>query len=237
MCHEGRASAAGLLSARRLCACRRCYALPTSPVSRLDAERGRSLSSLTMVNLVVDSRRLSSQQLSFRFDFHVLAIVIKEFYARLTTSHNRKKDVAKSSVRGIEIEFDHMKLAFILGILGNNGICEYIKEAWEESRRRDDEIEAQAENVHEEEEAQNVDFDWEAVIDEAAVEGESGSDDQFFDAQVNVEEPVIEGPAAPTFPASPGDSTTQPKEPEAAGVDPSGPSGHITESVMIKLQA
>ncbi|GAB2266020.1 hypothetical protein Dimus_001049, partial [Dionaea muscipula] len=70
----------------------------------------------------------------------------------------------------------------------------------------------------------------------AAVQGESGSVDQFFDTQVDVEEPVTEAPAAPTFPASPGDSTTQPKEMEAAGVDPSAPSGQIPESVMIKLQ-
>ncbi|GAB2292364.1 hypothetical protein Dimus_026609 [Dionaea muscipula] len=310
-------------------------------------------------------------------------IIVKEFYARLTMSHNRKKDVARSSVRGIEIEFDHMKLASILGIPGNNGICEYIKEVWEESRytkpleitrkfandetimearrvksvemkpfqrfilflvvknvvprfgkrdttsymdliymdhlitrrlvnlprvmmrhmsyvisvkdhelpygdwlnmvfedfgvplvdkkgkepkkydyfkdtfltmcklkrengvwwigtgenrRRDDEIEAPAEEVHEEDEAQK-DFDWEAVIDEAAVQGESGSDDQFFDAQVDVEEPVTEALVAPTFPASPGDSTTQQKEQTPIGVDPLGPFGHIPESVMIKLQA
>ncbi|GAB2273551.1 hypothetical protein Dimus_008341 [Dionaea muscipula] len=165
---------------------------------------------------------------------------VKEFYAKLTMSHNRKKDVARSKIRGVEIVFDHMKLASILGIPGNNGICEYIKEIWEESRytkpleitrkfandetimearrvksvemkpfqrRRDDEIEAPAEEVHEEEEVQNVDF--EAVIDEAIVQGESGSDDQFFDAQVDVEEPVTEAPAAPAFPASPGDSTNQ----------------------------
>ncbi|GAB2301696.1 hypothetical protein Dimus_035725 [Dionaea muscipula] len=106
-----------------------------------------------------------------------------------------------------------------------------------ENRRRDVEIEAPAEEVHEEEEAQNVDFDREAVIDEAAVQGESGSDDQFFDAQVDVEEPVIEAPAAPAFPASPGDSTNQQKEQTPARVDPLGPSGHIPESVMIKLQA
>ncbi|GAB2288774.1 hypothetical protein Dimus_023086 [Dionaea muscipula] len=60
--------------------------------------------------------------------------VVKEFYAKLTMSHNRKKDVARSKVRGVEIEFDHMKLESILGIPGNNGICEYIKEAWEELR-------------------------------------------------------------------------------------------------------
>ncbi|GAB2292861.1 hypothetical protein Dimus_027094 [Dionaea muscipula] len=53
---------------------------------------------------------------------------VKEFYAKLTMSHNRKKDVARSKVRGVEIMFDHLKLASILGIPGNNGICEYIKE-------------------------------------------------------------------------------------------------------------
>ncbi|GAB2269045.1 hypothetical protein Dimus_003974, partial [Dionaea muscipula] len=76
----------------------------------------------------------------------------------------------------------------------------------------------------------------EAVIDKATVQGESGSDDQFFDAQVDVEKPVTEALVAPAFPASPGDSTTRQKEPEAAGVDPSGPSGHIPHSVMSKLQ-
>ncbi|GAB2267890.1 hypothetical protein Dimus_002865 [Dionaea muscipula] len=60
--------------------------------------------------------------------------VVKEFYAKLTMSHNRKKDVARSKVRGVEIVFDHLKLASILGIPGNNGICEYIKEVWEGSK-------------------------------------------------------------------------------------------------------
>ncbi|GAB2266326.1 hypothetical protein Dimus_001340 [Dionaea muscipula] len=73
--------------------------------------------------------------------------------------------------------------------------------------------------------------------DEAAVQGESGSDDQFFYAQVDVEEPVTETPAAPAFPASPGDSTTHQKEQTLAEVDPSGPPGHIPKSVMNKLQA
>ncbi|GAB2265657.1 hypothetical protein Dimus_000696 [Dionaea muscipula] len=298
-------------------------------------------------------------------------------------SHNKKKEVAKISVRGVDIKFDSEKLASILGIPGNNGICEYIKDVWEESkyikpleitrkftndetilearrvksvemkpfqrfvhflaiknivprfrkrdttsymdltymdhlttrrlvnlprvmmrhmsyvisvkdhelpygdwltmvfeefgvplvdkqgeepkmydyfkdtfltickvtrengvwwigtgenRRRDDEIKAPSKEVHEEEEVQN-DFDWKAVVDEAAVQGESGSDDQFFDAQVDVEEPVTEAPVSSAFPASLGDSTNQQKEQTPAGVDPSGPSGHIPESVMIKIQA
>ncbi|GAB2273088.1 hypothetical protein Dimus_007894 [Dionaea muscipula] len=280
----------------------------------------------------------------------------KEFYANLTVFIYKKKEIARSRVKGVEIEFDNMKLTSILDVPGHTGISEYIKVVWEESKyikpleitrkfannslinvarrvqstvmkpfqrfahflvmknvvprynkfygfdihgsfdhelpygdwmimifdafgvplvdkkgeqpkrydyfeetfltmckltrengvwwvrtgenkRRDDGIEAPAEEVHEEEEAQNAEFDWEAVIDEAVDQGESGSDDQLFDAQVDVEEPVTEAPAAPTFPAPSGDSTTQQREHTPAGVDPSGPSGHLPESVMNKLQA
>ncbi|GAB2302579.1 hypothetical protein Dimus_036585 [Dionaea muscipula] len=159
----------------------------------------------------------------------------------MKVTHLRKKDVIKSSVKGIDIEFDHERLATILGVPGRNGICEYIKEVWEESkytkpleitrrvandetitntfltmckltredgvwwigsgenRRRDD---APKEEEEEEEERNKDDFDWEAVIDEATVEGESGSDDQFYDAQVGEEEPVTETPATPAIQTS-----------------------------------
>ncbi|GAB2273477.1 hypothetical protein Dimus_008269 [Dionaea muscipula] len=52
----------------------------------------------------------------------------------MTVTHLKKKDVVKSSVKGVVIEFDHDKLASILGAPGNNGICEYIKDVWEESK-------------------------------------------------------------------------------------------------------
>ncbi|GAB2286492.1 hypothetical protein Dimus_020891 [Dionaea muscipula] len=52
-----------------------------------------------------------------------------------------------------------------------------------ENRRRDEEDDASKEEAEQEVEAQK-DFDWEAVIDEAAEQEESGSDDQFFYAQV-----------------------------------------------------
>ncbi|GAB2295056.1 hypothetical protein Dimus_029238 [Dionaea muscipula] len=58
----------------------------------------------------------------------------KEFYVNLTLYHYKKKEVARLRVRGVEIKFDSMRLASILGIPGNNGICEYIKEVWEESK-------------------------------------------------------------------------------------------------------
>ncbi|GAB2278271.1 hypothetical protein Dimus_012960 [Dionaea muscipula] len=174
----------------------------------------------------------------------------------MTVTHLKKKDVVKSKVRGVDSEFDHEKLATILGVPGKNGICEYIKEVWEESkytkpleitrrfanddtimkarrvrsvemkpsqrengvwwigsgdnRRRDEEVEAPEEDTVEEEERNKDDFDWEAVIDEATVEGESSSDDQFYDAQVE-------------------------KDQEPSGVDPSSHTGRAAE--FLKFQA
>ncbi|GAB2283866.1 hypothetical protein Dimus_018352 [Dionaea muscipula] len=43
------------------------------------------------------------------------------------------KEVARSCVKGVKIELDGMILAGILGVPGNNGICEYLKDVWEES--------------------------------------------------------------------------------------------------------
>ncbi|GAB2290056.1 hypothetical protein Dimus_024347 [Dionaea muscipula] len=141
---------------------------------------------------------------------------VKEFYAKMTMIHLKKKDVVKSKVRGVEVEFDYEKLATILGILGNNGICEYVKDVWEESkyikpleitrrgenRRRDDDIDVPAEEEAEKEEENQTGFDWEAIIDEAATEGESGSDDQFYDAQVgkkNQDVKLQQRPSDPSF--------------------------------------
>ncbi|GAB2280733.1 hypothetical protein Dimus_015359 [Dionaea muscipula] len=152
----------------------------------------------------------------------------KEFYANLTVFIYKKKDIAKSRVKGVEIEFDSMKLASILDVPGHTGISEYIKEVWEESkvplvdkkgeepkrydyfkqtfltmcrlrrengvwwigtgenRRRDDDDVAPEEETEEEEKDQ-TEFDWEAVVDEAAVEGESGSGEKFYDAEDEVQ--------------------------------------------------
>ncbi|GAB2284385.1 hypothetical protein Dimus_018839 [Dionaea muscipula] len=190
--------------------------------------------------------------------------VVKEFYAKMSMVHLKKRDVVKSKVRGVDMEFDHEKLATILGVPGKNGICEYIKDVWEESkytkpleitrrftndgnlmatknhelpygdwltmvfeafgvplvdktgeepkiydyfedtfltmckltrengiwwigsgenRRRDDDVDAPEEEAKEEDEGNKDDFDWEAVVEEAAVEGESGSGEKFYDAE------------------------------------------------------
>ncbi|GAB2269165.1 hypothetical protein Dimus_004093 [Dionaea muscipula] len=52
----------------------------------------------------------------------------------MTVIHLKKKDVVKSSVKGISIEFDHDRSASILGVPGNNGMREYIEDVWEESK-------------------------------------------------------------------------------------------------------
>ncbi|GAB2286416.1 hypothetical protein Dimus_020825 [Dionaea muscipula] len=145
----------------------------------------------------------------------------------MSVIHLKKKDVVKSKVRGVEIEFDHEKLATILGIPGNNGILETTEEKMMMLMNQKDEREK-------EDERNKDDFDWEAVFDEATVEGESGSDDQFYDAQVEVEEPMTETQATRRVPAP---SSAQQKDKEPSGVDPSCPTGRILEAELLKFQA
>ncbi|GAB2268285.1 hypothetical protein Dimus_003259, partial [Dionaea muscipula] len=180
------------------------------------------------------------------------------------------------------------KLASILGIPGNNGICEYVKDVWEESkyikpleitrsfgvplvnkkgeepkrydyfeetfltmcklrredgvwwigsgenRTRDDDVDAQEGEAEEEEERNQDDFDWEAVIDEATVEGESGSGEKFYDAEdKDQSSPEVNE----EIPAAVPQSSAQQKEQGTSGVDPSCPTCRIPEAVMTKLQA
>ncbi|GAB2295204.1 hypothetical protein Dimus_029379 [Dionaea muscipula] len=285
----------------------------------------------------------------------------KEFYANLTVSLSKKKEVATSMVSGVNIELDNITLASIIGVPRETSIYEYIKDVLESSkycnpleitrkfandelitiarrvkstemkpfqrrkinlprlmmrhmgyvisvkdhelpygdwltmvfeafnvplidkqgeepkrydfceetfltmcqlkrengvwwleigriRRRDDEDEIPAENDQNEEvaeEGQNQEFDWEAVNDEDEIQGEevekdveiqegSGSDDQFFDAQVEVEAPADEVLVVPTFLASPADSTNVQKE---TVVDPSIPTDSFPDSAFMSLQA
>ncbi|GAB2280732.1 hypothetical protein Dimus_015358 [Dionaea muscipula] len=138
----------------------------------------------------------------------------------MSVIHLKKKDVVKSSVKGVVMEFDHEKLATILG----NG----------ENRRRDDDVDAPEEEVEEEEEGNPADFDWEAVIDEAAVEGESGSGEKFYDAEDKEQgSPEVTEEISAAVPQS----SAQQTEKEASGVDPSCPTGRIPDAVMLKFQA
>ncbi|GAB2296712.1 hypothetical protein Dimus_030820 [Dionaea muscipula] len=104
-----------------------------------------------------------------------------------------------------------------------------------ENRRRDDEEAAPVENedVNEDERVQQ-DFDWEAVIDEAALQGESGSGEKFYDVEDEIQgsEAVVEEVSEVPAPTS-----VQQKETEASGVNPSAPTGSIPDSVFVSLQA
>ncbi|GAB2265733.1 hypothetical protein Dimus_000771 [Dionaea muscipula] len=166
----------------------------------------------------------------------------------MTVIHLKKKDVVKSKVRGVEVEFDHEKLATILSIPGNNRICEYVKDVWEESkyikpleitksgenRRRDDDVDAPEGEAEEEEGRNQGDFDWEAVEEDAEVEGESGSGDKFYDAEDKEQgSPEVQE----EIPATTPQSSAQQKEQGTAGVDPSGPTGRIPEAELLKFQA
>ncbi|GAB2296471.1 hypothetical protein Dimus_030586 [Dionaea muscipula] len=105
---------------------------------------------------------------------------VKEFYAKMSVIHLKKKDVVKSKVRGVEMEFDHEKSATILENFLT--MCKLTREngVWwigsGENRRRDDDVDAPEEEAEEEDEGNKDAFDWEAVIDEVAAEGESGSE-------------------------------------------------------------
>ncbi|GAB2267925.1 hypothetical protein Dimus_002901 [Dionaea muscipula] len=103
-----------------------------------------------------------------------------------------------------------------------------------ENRRRDDDVDAPEEEAEEEEEGNKADFDWEAVIDEAAAEGESGSGEKFYDAEDKEQgSPEVNE----EIPAAVPQSSAQQTKKEASGVDPSCPTGRIPEAVMLKFQA
>ncbi|GAB2273597.1 hypothetical protein Dimus_008385 [Dionaea muscipula] len=189
----------------------------------------------------------------------------------MTVIHLKKRDVVKSKVRGVDLEFDHEKLATILGVPGKNGIYEYINEVWEESkytkpleitrrfandenimaarrvkengiwwigsgenRRRDDDVDAPEEEAEDEDEGNKDDFDWEAVIDEATIEGESGSGERFYDAEDETQgSPEVQE----EIPAAAPQSSAQQKDQTTSGVDPSRPTGRIPEAEFLKFQA
>ncbi|GAB2285837.1 hypothetical protein Dimus_020277 [Dionaea muscipula] len=121
--------------------------------------------------------------------------------------HLKKKDVVKSKVRGVEMEFDHEKLATILGIPGNNGICEYVKDVWEESKYiKPLEITKRGNRLGE----------------------------KFYDAEDKDQgSPEVQE----EIPAAAPQSSTQREEQTASGVDPSCPTGRIPEAELLKFQA
>ncbi|GAB2281489.1 hypothetical protein Dimus_016076 [Dionaea muscipula] len=120
----------------------------------------------------------------------------------------------------------------VSGPFEEKGYCEIQRSG--ENRRRDDDVDAPEGEAEEEEERNQDDFDWEAVIDEAAVEGESGSGEKFYDAEDKEQDSPAENEE---ISAAVPQSSAQRKEQETSGVDPSCPTGRIPEAVMTKLQA
>ncbi|GAB2302036.1 hypothetical protein Dimus_036060, partial [Dionaea muscipula] len=155
---------------------------------------------------------------------------VKEFYAKMTVIHLKKKDIVKSKVRGIEMEFDHEKLAIILGVLGANGICEYIKEVWEESKyTKPLEITRRFAN------------DENIMAARRVKSGELKPFQRFihFLVMKNVvpskgRRTDDETPATQAIQTS---SPAQQKEQGTAGVDPSCPTGKLPDAEFLKFQA
>ncbi|GAB2297768.1 hypothetical protein Dimus_031854 [Dionaea muscipula] len=141
---------------------------------------------------------------------HVHVDSVKEFYTRMTVIHLKKKDVVKTSVKVVAIEFNHLKLASILGIPGNNGICEYIKDVWEESKY-----------------TKPLQITRKFANDERLTAARRVKSDELQEPAAVVKEVLAVVTQA----------SAQQKETEPSGVDPSGPSGRIPEAVMNKLQA
>ncbi|GAB2288421.1 hypothetical protein Dimus_022754, partial [Dionaea muscipula] len=78
------------------------------------------------------------------------------------------------------------------------------------------------------------DFDWEAVNDEAEIQGESGSAEKFYDAEDEVQGSADVIEEVPEVPAPVIDHQ---KEKSATGVDPSVPTGSIPDSIFLSFQA
>ncbi|GAB2270862.1 hypothetical protein Dimus_005727 [Dionaea muscipula] len=90
--------------------------------------------------------------------------------------------------------------------------------------KKGEEPKRRRENVHEEEEEGQIDFDWEAVVDEASVQGESGSGEKFYDVEDEVQgSPEVND----EIPGGGSTSLTQRRKRAPSEVDPSGPSGRI----------
>ncbi|GAB2295292.1 hypothetical protein Dimus_029465 [Dionaea muscipula] len=157
----------------------------------------------------------------------------REFYKNLTMRINSKKEIAKSRVHGVDIELDGMILASIIGIPGNWGLCDYVKEVWEEAKYyKPLEITRKFSNDQTIMKAGRV----------TSIAMRPFQRDQFFDA-VDDERPADHDvPASavltPIVLVAPVQTSVQPTgKTVVTGVDPSGPLGHLPDFELIHLQA
>ncbi|GAB2281817.1 hypothetical protein Dimus_016382 [Dionaea muscipula] len=94
-----------------------------------------------------------------------------------------------------------------------------------ENRRRDDDIDVPSRRRGRKRRRKSTGFDWEAMIDEATVEGESGSGEKFYDAEDENQGSPEEQEG---IPAAETHGSAQQMEQTTSGVDPSGPTGRIS---------
>ncbi|GAB2289004.1 hypothetical protein Dimus_023306 [Dionaea muscipula] len=94
----------------------------------------------------------------------------------MTSDSLEEKGYCEVQGKRSRLEFDNEKLATILGVPGKNGICEYIKEVWEESKyTKPLEITLQRKRRKVKMKEIKLILTREAAIDEATAEGESWS--------------------------------------------------------------
>ncbi|GAB2288500.1 hypothetical protein Dimus_022829 [Dionaea muscipula] len=225
--------------------------------------------------LISNARRVKSSEMKpFQHLFHFIVMknVVPRFEKRDTTSFmdltyidhlllRRKINLPRVMLRHMAyvISVPHHELPY-----GN--LQTKVFEAYNEpTRRRDEDENAQATNIRDEEVKRKnnpeENFEWEVVHEEVELEvnklnrklrrgepekevvfGESRSGEKFYDA-LDEERPAhmdILAPAAPVFPdpATPAQACVQPEgKTNASGVNPSGSLGHLSNFDFIHLQA
>ncbi|GAB2293208.1 hypothetical protein Dimus_027416 [Dionaea muscipula] len=203
-------------------------------VPRFGKRDTTSFMDLTYMDHLVSGRKINLPRVMMRHMAYVISIKDHELlYGNWMTMIFEEFGVPLVDKKGEEPKrYDYFEETFLTmcKLKRENGIW-WIGTG--ENRRRVDDVEAPKEETEEEVEAQN-NFDWEVVIDEAAVQGESGSGEKFYDAEDEVQgSPEVNDEILAVVTQA----LAQQKETTPSGVDPSGPSGRIPEVVMNKLQA
>ncbi|GAB2299433.1 hypothetical protein Dimus_033501 [Dionaea muscipula] len=182
----------------------------------------------------------------------------REFYKNLVIEITSKKEVARSKVHGVNIELDGMTLATIIGISGNLGLCDYIKDVWEESNVSQHELpygelltrvfEAYEVplNNKEGEEPKRTDFFEETFLTMSQLKRKNGMKKDLLMRRLQLPDVNDLAPAAPAdtpvvqaalaIPASPAASTNVQRKGKIVtiGVDPSG---NLPDYLLLHLQA
>ncbi|GAB2295253.1 hypothetical protein Dimus_029426 [Dionaea muscipula] len=204
-------------------------------VPRFGKRDTTSFMDLTYMDHLVNRRRINLPRVMMRHMAYVISVKDHELpYGDWMTMVFEAFGVPLVNKKGEEPKrYDYFEETFLT-------MCKLKREdgVWwigsGENRRRDDDVDAPEGEAEEEEEGNKDDFDWEAVIDEATIEGESDSGEKFYDAE---DKDQSSPEANEEIPAAVPQSSAQQKEQGTSGVDPSCPIGRIPEAVMTKLQA